>query len=544
MDHDRRFDPDEKRSDPPSEGVRIIGAEEAAEALERGDVAPRRGGDRPRYGDRPESPQGEGPRPVLRFPLGSSSDPNDIERPGIAEPPPSEPISEQIELPHWTEPPTGQVPQIPRDADDDPDADLDDWAGFAAGGGPRWRDDTSTRADYDFDDVAAWGDDDARLGALDDRDRPSHDEYYSFADLDEAVPQGSSVFADADDDPFFEDEPVPAWDPEGYEPEPAYAGAGDAGYDDDPGYDEPAAAPRHRAEAPRRAAGRPQRGGGRPARAAAPSGGGDRDMGVAVGVGVGFLGLALILFSIGPAAGMVLVTAVIGVAVAELYGVLRQVGYQPVALAGIVGTVGMVVGAYNYGYGAIPTVLFLTTAVCLLWYLVGAAAEAPVMNIGVTLLGLLWVGLFGSFAALMLSLGEPGIGLLLAAILGTVGYDVGGLFVGRNAGRQPLSAASPNKTVEGLAGGCIIAFVVVVVLSAFIGFGPVDSFAEGAMVGLAVALFAPLGDLCESLVKRDLEIKDMGSILPGHGGLMDRFDGLLFVLPAVWLLATLQDFFI
>ena len=77
-----------------------------------------------------------------------------------------------------------------------------------------------------------------------------------------------------------------------------------------------------------------------------------------------------------------------------------------------------------------------------------------------------------------------------------------------------------------------------------IGLGPIDSFGEGVMVGLAVALFAPLGDLCESLVKRDLGVKDMGAILPGHGGLLDRFDALLFVLPAVWLLATLKDFFI
>jgi phosphatidate cytidylyltransferase len=267
-------------------------------------------------------------------------------------------------------------------------------------------------------------------------------------------------------------------------------------------------------------------------------------MGMAVIVGVGFLAAALILFNMGPAPAMLLVTAVIGLAVAELYGALRQIGYQPVALAGITGSVGLVVGAYNYGTAAIPTVLFLTTAVCLLWYLVGAATEAPTMNVGVTLLGVLWVGLFGSFAALMLSLGDPGIGILLAAIIGTVGYDVGGLFVGKNAGRQPLSAASPNKTVEGLLGGCVIAFTVVVLISAVIGFGPIDAFSEGALVGLAVALFAPMGDLCESLVKRDLGMKDMGTILPGHGGLLDRFDGLLFVLPAVWLLATLKDFFI
>lgn len=525
MDHERR--PEDKRTDPPSEGVRIIGAEEAAEALERGDVAPRRGDDQPRYGDRPQSPAGEGPRPVLRFPLGSSSDPRDIERPAVAEP-----ISEPVELPHWTEPATGQVPQILPEGGDDADGESEDWASFAASA-PRWRDDTGHHDD-DFDDVASWGADDVddRLGALDTSERPTHDDYFSFADLDETVVPGASVFADADDIDLAEDDGFEAaWEPE-VEDEVLVP------------YDEPQPHARTRDRRPVASGGhRAGRPSGRPPARAGGSGG-DRDMGVAVGVGVAFLAVALIMFKMGPAPALALVTVVIGLAVAELYGVLRQVGYQPVALVGIVGSVGLVVGAYNYGTAAVPTVLFLATAVCLLWYLVGAAAENPVMNIGVTLAGLLWVGLFGSFAGLMLGIGDPGLGLLLAAIIGTVGYDVGGLFIGKNAGRQPLSAASPNKTVEGLAGGCAVAFVVVVVLSALIGFGPIDSFGEGALVGLAVALFAPLGDLCESLVKRDLGVKDMGTILPGHGGLMDRFDGLLFVLPAVWLLATLKDFFI
>jgi phosphatidate cytidylyltransferase len=224
--------------------------------------------------------------------------------------------------------------------------------------------------------------------------------------------------------------------------------------------------------------------------------------------------------------------------------VLRQVGYEPVTLAGIAGTVGLVVGAYNNGPSAIPTVLFLTTAVCLLWYLVNAGGDSPVMNIGVTLLGVLWVGMFGSFAALMLSLGDRGVGILLAAILGTVAYDIGGLFVGRNAGSKPLSAASPNKTWEGLIGGCVVAVCFVTLLAVIKGFGPIEDPAEGFLVGLAIAIAAPLGDLCESLIKRDLGVKDMGTILPGHGGLMDRFDGLLFVLPTVYLLATVKDFFV
>ena len=81
MTDERRYDPDDKRTDPPSEGVRIIGAEEAAEALERGDVAHRRGEDEPRFGDRPTPPPVDGPRPVLRFPLGSSATEPGAERP-------------------------------------------------------------------------------------------------------------------------------------------------------------------------------------------------------------------------------------------------------------------------------------------------------------------------------------------------------------------------------------------------------------------------------------------------------------------------------
>ena len=500
----------DQRKDPPSEGVRIIGAEEAAEALERGDVAQRRGDDEPRYGDRPTSPATDGPRPVLRFPLGSSSDPRDIERSPVA---PADPISEPVDLPHWTAPPTGQVPQLlPDEPTDDRDEALDDWTSFATST-PRWRDEGAPSDDHEgFDDMQSWGEeDDSPPGALDSRERPTHDDYFTFADLDEPASGSSashSVFSDEPEEHFGE-----AWD--------------------DDRYDEPAPRPARMRQPDET----------RTTRTPRPTGG-DRDMGLAIAVGVALLGLALILFNMGPRAAMVLVTVVVAVAAAELFGVLRQVGYEPVTLAGIAGSVGLVLGAYNNGPSAIPTVLFLTTAVCLLWYLVNAGGDSPVMNIGVTLLGVLWVGMFGSFAALMLSIGDPGVGILLAAIVGTVAYDVGGLFVGRNAGSKPLSAASPNKTWEGLIGGCVVAICLVTLVTAIKGFGPIEDPSEGLMVGLAIAIAAPLGDLCESLVKRDLGVKDMGTVLPGHGGLMDRFDGLLFVLPTVYLLATVKDFFV
>jgi phosphatidate cytidylyltransferase len=133
--------------------------------------------------------------------------------------------------------------------------------------------------------------------------------------------------------------------------------------------------------------------------------------------------------------------------------------------------------------------------------------------------------------------------MLVTAVLAAVGYDVGGLLVGRTMGTRPLSDASPNKTVEGLVGGMLVSmFTVVVVVGLIMGMAPWgDSLGDIVLISLLAALAAPLGDLCESLVKRDLGVKDMGNLLPEHGGILDRFDALLFVLPAVYFAAVLFD---
>ncbi len=100
---------------------------------------------------------------------------------------------------------------------------------------------------------------------------------------------------------------------------------------------------------------------------------------------------------------------------------------------------------------------------------------------------------------------------------------------------------SPNKTYEGLAGGMLMAILAAVVICG--RFVPWDDLGDSIKLGIVVAIAAPLGDLCESMIKRDLGIKDMGTILPGHGGILDRFDALLFVLPAVYYLARVADIF-
>jgi len=179
----------------------------------------------------------------------------------------------------------------------------------------------------------------------------------------------------------------------------------------------------------------------------------------------------------------------------------------------------------------------------LLWYLTGVSRAHPTTNTAITLLAVGWVGLLGSFAGLILT-HPDGVGVLLAAIIATVAYDVGGLFFGSRLGHSPLMPeVSPNKTVEGLIGGIGSAIVAsVVILYLIPGIHPWDqSLGDPLLLGIVVGVVAPLGDLVESMLKRDLGVKDMGTVLPGHGGLLDRFDAMLFALPATYYLVRLLE---
>ena len=275
--------------------------------------------------------------------------------------------------------------------------------------------------------------------------------------------------------------------------------------------------------------------------------GAGRDMQSAIITGVVLLAVALIALSLSPIVALALITIVVALAAGEFFNAVRMAGYQPATLLGLAGSVAMPLAVYWKGPQAAMLVLGLCVVFGLLWFLAGVTTDTPVMNLGVTLLGVLYVGLLGSFGAAMLELGErfgdgEGRGLLLAAVVVAVSYDVGAFFAGRSIGRTPLAAASPNKTVEGLVGGaiaCLIAAVVVFGVLEVDPFGDTvrGGFFDAFMLGIVGAIAAPLGDLSESLIKRDLGIKDMGSILPGHGGFLDRFDALLFVLPAVYYLS-------
>ena len=272
------------------------------------------------------------------------------------------------------------------------------------------------------------------------------------------------------------------------------------------------------------------------------------DMQSRIITGVALLVIAVIAINLGPLVALGLIVIVVALSAAEFFNALRVAGYQPATLLGLAASVSLPLAVYVRGTQAVAMVLALSVVFALLWYLAGVASEMPVMNIGVTLLGIVYIGVLGSFGAALLEIagrgglnGDDGTGLLLAAVIVTVGYDVGAFFAGRSFGRTPLASVSPNKTMEGLIGGSFASFLGAIVFFGVLSlFEPFDSFGsttDAALLGLIGAIVAPLGDLGESLIKRDLGIKDMGSVLPGHGGFLDRFDALLFVLPAVYFFA-------
>jgi CDP-diglyceride synthetase len=266
-----------------------------------------------------------------------------------------------------------------------------------------------------------------------------------------------------------------------------------------------------------------------------------RSVPLAIATGLGFALVALLCFAEGALATLVLSTLVVTLAAAECYAALRRSGRRPATLLGLVATVAVMVSVYAKGVAALPLVLALLVMTSMVWYVVGAERGPAVEGIATTVLAFAWVGVLGAFAALMLAPSQyphdRGVAFLLGAVVATVGADVGALVVGRWAGRHPLAArVSPHKTWEGFVGGAVLAVAASVVITGHVHPWTVP---KAAVLGVVVAVLAPVGDLCESLIKRDLGLKDMGSILPGHGGILDRVDALLFVLPATYYLVRI-----
>jgi len=262
------------------------------------------------------------------------------------------------------------------------------------------------------------------------------------------------------------------------------------------------------------------------------------DLATRVVTGVVMAAGGLLVLNAGPGPAAVLVSIIVSLGVIELCGALRTQGYRPAGLVALLGSVGLVLGAYHGGESAFAAVTALVIPITLLWYLAGVSKARPAPGVASTFLVFGYVGIMGGFAGLILA--QPdGIGLLLGVVLCSVGYDIGGYLAGSRFGRRHIAPSiSPNKTAEGLLAGMAASVVIGFVLVGSIS--PWGRF-NALALGVVVAVLAPLGDLCESLIKRDLGVKDLGGLLPGHGGVFDRFDAMLFSLPAVYYLIKLLD---
>jgi phosphatidate cytidylyltransferase len=461
------------------------------------------------------------------------------ERPDMAEiPEEGITLSGSNEMPHWSEPPTGEVPRLRFDESDAVESDDEMGAWRALGsGGVRWRDED------DWDDVgevAELAGDDDPVGVLD-QNRTEHSDLYSFDEDFERVTArtGSHPVVDLTEDLG---EPV---------------GAADG--DDRAEFESPARRRTTRAAPPISASNiGPSAGTGATAAAATapppgerrrprtspptspagrPQGGTDgSEIRSRVLIGVGLLALLVIAYKVGPAALVALAAVVIVASVAEAYNMTRAPGFRPATLLGLVATVGCVLGAYWKGIGAIPVVTVLLFVGAMLWYVLGVVDARPLANVAVTIMVFVWVSLLGSFSAVLLQMSQ-GKGLFLGAVLVAVAADTCAFGVGRWIGSRPMAASiSPNKTLEGFIGGVVGALIVGAIIGKTVP--PWHGMKHGLVLGLVVGLIAPAGDLFESMLKRDLGIKDSGSILGGHGGLLDRFDGILLALPAAYFIAT------
>ena len=266
-----------------------------------------------------------------------------------------------------------------------------------------------------------------------------------------------------------------------------------------------------------------------------------RDLPTATAVGA-LLGAVYIAATIfGPVAVMVLLILALGLASFEFFTQTSSTGYQPAMIVGIAGCVAAPLAAYWIGDAALPLVFVFSFIAGAVSFIGTRSVESgPVPNLGLTMLGIVWVGLFGSYGALILRLSNSGPGFenigtdtLFLVVVGVIANDVAAFFVGAATGRTPLRAwISPSKTMEGFVGGAIGTFVVVIMVG--LQSDTWTKLSQWLIIAFVISIIGPLGDLTESMFKRNMDIKDFGTLLRGHGGALDRFDSMLFVLPVVY----------
>ncbi len=262
-----------------------------------------------------------------------------------------------------------------------------------------------------------------------------------------------------------------------------------------------------------------------------------RNLPAAIAVGAALGGIALLTLLTVKATFLIYMGAALAVALYELAGALRTreiaIPVIPVALGGAA----MVTSAYWAAGGAVAAAFALTVLAILAWRMSGGT-DGYVRDVTAGVFAVAYLALLGSTVSAMLAAHDGGRRVLVFVIL-AICSDIGGYFAGITLGRSGAHklapVISPKKTWEGLAGSAVATIAAGAILLPALLHG---YWWQGVVLGAAAVVAAVLGDFAESMMKRDLNIKDMGSLLPGHGGILDRIDSLLFCAPAVWLLLS------
>ncbi len=266
-------------------------------------------------------------------------------------------------------------------------------------------------------------------------------------------------------------------------------------------------------------------------RAQSPHGRAGRNLPMAIGVGLG-LGF-LVIAGLFIRKELFLGVVVVGVALAlwELGTALQARGMSLPLIPVLIGATAMQVAAFSAGGQALTVCFMLTILGVTIWRL-SEGAEGAFPDIFGGVLASAYIPLLAGFVPMMLA--EPdGARRVFTYVLLTVCSDVGGYAIGVMFGKHPMAPrVSPKKSWEGFAGSVGAGVIGGSIAVSLLLSGP---WWGGAALGLAVACASTVGDLMESLIKRDLGLKDMGSVLPGHGGVMDRMDSLIMAAPVAWL---------
>ncbi|XCM81565.1 phosphatidate cytidylyltransferase [Kitasatospora sp. HUAS MG31] len=261
---------------------------------------------------------------------------------------------------------------------------------------------------------------------------------------------------------------------------------------------------------------------------------GGRNLPAAIGVGVGLGAVIVASLFVVKVFFLLVVVAAVGVGVWELTSRLAERKEVRVPLVPLIaGSVAMVATGYWAGAQWAAAVLALTGLVVMVWRM-GTPPENYLRDITAGIFTAFYVPFLATFVALLLA-ADDGPWRILLFLVVTICSDTGAYAVGYKFGRNKLAPTiSPGKTREGLAGGVGLSMIAGALLMEYVIDG--GSWWQGLILGGCAAVTATLGDLAESMIKRDLGIKDMGTLLPGHGGIMDRLDSLLPTAPVVWLL--------